>query len=562
MGTVAEYRSASEFVGMVGTVPNDYYDSMNCTVNETETANAWGSVQRGRPMQHEERMPAPRIVEWERPVQYEETVNAAGQAYWERPEHYEQLVMNKALRGEREDEQLVKNEPPRGERYCVEQLEGVHYFEPSASGDQTMERSGDSTQTAVTVKNKGLGVPKNAVKNDDRTPGVPSTEPFVEEGPSVKCKLDEVATVPNGEAPVEHEETIKTATVSVCTGATYRCFESLPVKIEKVEFEIPRVENQQSEVPVKLESSPEDIGAPALNENLPTNFLSANGLAELGDPNNLSDATEPTPNLEMLPENADSGSVLGTLNEDANFAQRERVVAATTNSVDPVAHAELEDTTEKPKEDTTKEDDAGSPPPHARLGTHNELHDPGGDALSVGANEKSVCENALVTSSIPRICMVQTEDSDELDVGGGGHVYEGPDLHGGGLVPVGESLASNRLRGVTLECVEQDVGARAHTVQVYGGVAVEVGELHGIYGVRLVPAANGYAKGAVDYRITLSVDELRMDEERSARERKITSWTGVLPVLLVLGTLTLGAQVLVRWLLNESRDDGWWTSLL
>ncbi|KAE9143464.1 hypothetical protein PF006_g11503 [Phytophthora fragariae] len=282
-------------------------------------------------------------------------------------------------------------------------------------------------------------------------------------------------------------------------------------------------------VPVAT-SAPEDIGAPALNENLPTNFLSANGLAELGDPNNLSDTTEPTPNLEMLPENADSGSVL--------------------------------DTTEKPEEDTTKEDDAGSPPPHARLCTLNELHAPGSDALSVGANEKSVCENALVLSSIPRICMVQTEDSDERDVGGGGHVDERPDPHVGGFVPVGESLASNRLRGVTLECVEQDVGARAHAVQVYGGVAVEVGELHGIYGVRLVPAANGYAKGAVDYRITLSVDELRMDEERSARERKITSWTGVLPVLLVLGTLTLGAQVLVRWLLNESRDDGWWTSLL
>ncbi|KAE9314527.1 hypothetical protein PR003_g19218 [Phytophthora rubi] len=241
MGTVAEYRSASEFVGMVGTVPNDYYDSMNCTVNETETANAWGSVQRGRPMQHEERMPAPRIVEWEHPVQYEETVNAAGQAYWERPEHYEQHV---------------KNEPPRGERDCVEQLEGVPYFEPSASGDQTKERSGDPTQTAVAVKNEDVGVPENAVKNDDCTPGVPSTEPFVEEGPSVKCQSDEVATVPNGEAPVEHDKTIKTATVSVCTGTKYQCFESLPVKIEKFEFGIPGVENQQSEVPVKLESSP------------------------------------------------------------------------------------------------------------------------------------------------------------------------------------------------------------------------------------------------------------------------------------------------------------------
>ncbi|KAE9108371.1 hypothetical protein PF007_g12675 [Phytophthora fragariae] len=416
-------------------------------------------------------MTVPRAVDWESPVRYGDAVNGAGPAYWERPEYYEQPVKNEALRGEREDEQPVKKEPPRGERDCVEQLEGVPYFEPSVSGDQTKERSGDPTQTAVAVKNEDVGVPENAVKNDDCTPGVPSTEPFVEEGPSVKCKSDEVATVPNGEAPVEHEETIKTATVSV-----------------------------------------------------------SNGLAELGDPNNLSDTTEPTPNLEMLPENADSGSVL--------------------------------DTTEKPEEDTTKEDDAGSPPPHARLCTLNELHAPGSDALSVGANEKSVCENALVLSSIPRICMVQTEDSDERDVGGGGHVDERPDPHVGGFVPVGESLASNRLRGVTLECVEQDVGARAHAVQVYGGVAVEVGELHGIYGVRLVPAANGYAKGAVDYRITLSVDELRMDEERSARERKITSWTGVLPVLLVLGTLTLGAQVLVRWLLNESRDDGWWTSLL
>ncbi|KAE9244547.1 hypothetical protein PF002_g7713 [Phytophthora fragariae] len=455
MGTVAENRSASKFVGTVGTVPNEYYNSMYCTVTETETANAWGSVQWGRPMQHEERMTVPRAVDWESPVRYGDAVNGAGPAYWERPEYYEQPVKNEALRGEREDEQPVKKEPPRGERDCVEQLEGVPYFEPSVSGDQTKERSGDPTQTAVAVKNEDVGVPENAVKNDD-----------------------------------------------------------------------------------------------------------SNGLAELGDPNNLSDTTEPTPNLEMLPENADSGSVLGTLNEDATFAQRERVVAAMTNSVDPVAHAELEDTTEKPEEDTTKEDDAGSPPPHARLCTLNELHAPGSDALSVGANEKSVCENALVLSSIPRICMVQTEDSDERDVGGGGHVDERPDPHVGGFVPVGESLASNRLRGVTLECVEQDVGARAHAVQVYGGVAVEVGELHGIYGVRLVPAANGYAKGAVDYRITLSVDELRMDEERSARERKITSWTGVLPVLLVLGTLTLGAQVLVRWLLNESRDDGWWTSLL
>ncbi|KAE8999097.1 hypothetical protein PR002_g18560 [Phytophthora rubi] len=245
-------------------------------------------------MQHEERMPAPRIVEWEHPVQYEETVNAAGQAYWERPEHYEQHV---------------KNEPPRGERDCVEQLEGVPYFEPSASGDQTKERSGDPTQTAVAVKNEDVGVPENAVKNDDCTPGVPSTEPFVEEGPSVKCQSDEVATVPNGEAPVEHDKTIKTATVSVCT---------------------------------------------------------ANGLAELDDPNNLSDTTEPTPNLEMLLENADTGSVLGTLDEDATFAQREQEGAATTNSVDPVAHAELEGTTEKPEEDTTKEDGAGSPPPHAR----------------------------------------------------------------------------------------------------------------------------------------------------------------------------------------------------
>ncbi|KAE9223390.1 hypothetical protein PF004_g12530 [Phytophthora fragariae] len=284
-------------------------------------------------MQHEERMPAPRIVEWECPVQYEETVNAAGQAYWERPEHYEQHV---------------KNEPPRGER------------------DQTKERSGDPTQTAVAVKNEDVGVPENTVKNDDCTPGVPSTEPFVEEGPSVKCQSDEVATFPNGEAPVEHEKTIKTATVSVCTGTKYQCFESLPVKIEKFEFGIPGVENQQSEVPVKLESSPEEIGTPALIENLPTNFLSANGLAELDDPNNLSDTTEPTPNLEMLLENADTGSVLGTLDEDATFSQREQEGAATTNSVDPVAHAELEDTTEKPEEDTTKEDDAGSPPPHAR----------------------------------------------------------------------------------------------------------------------------------------------------------------------------------------------------
>ncbi|KAE9010897.1 hypothetical protein PR002_g15238 [Phytophthora rubi] len=494
-------------------------------------------------MQHEERMTAPRIVDWERHVQYEETVNAAGQAYWERPEHYEQPV---------------KNEPPRGECDCVVQLEGVPYFEPSASGDQTKKRSGDSTQTAVTVKNEDVGVPENAVKNDDRTPVVPSTEPFVEEGSSVKCKSDEVATVPNAEAPVEHEKTIKTATVSVCTGAKYQCFESLPVKIEKFEFGIPGVENQQSEVPVKLQSSPEDIGASALNENLPTYLLSANGLAELDDPNNLSDTTEPTPNLEMLPENADTGSVLGTLDEDATLAQRERVVATMTNSVDPVAHAELEDTTEKPEEDTTKEDDAGSPPPHARLCALNELHDPGSDALSVGANEKSVCENALVPSSIPRICMVQTEDSDERDVGGGGHVDERSDPHSGGLVPVGESPASDRLRGATFGNVEQEeVGARAHAVQVYGGVAVEVGELHGLHGVRPVPVANGYAKGAVDYRITLSVDELRMDKERSARERKITSWTGVLPVLLVLGTLTLGAQVLVRWLLNESRNDGW-----
>ncbi|KAE9016529.1 hypothetical protein PR002_g13637 [Phytophthora rubi] len=236
-------------------------------------------------------MTAPRAVYRESPVRYGDTVNAAGPAYWERPDYYGQPVKNEALRGEREDEQPVKNEPPRGERDCVEQLEGVPYFEPSASGDQTKERSGDSTQTAVTVKNEDVGVPENAVKNDDRTPGVPSTEPFVEEGPSVKCKPDEVATVPNGEAPVEND---KTATVSVCTGATYRCFESLPVKIENVEFGIPGVENQQSEVPWKLESYPEDIGAPALNDNLPTNFLSANGLAELDDPNNLSDTTEPT----------------------------------------------------------------------------------------------------------------------------------------------------------------------------------------------------------------------------------------------------------------------------
>ncbi|KAE8897724.1 hypothetical protein PF005_g15237 [Phytophthora fragariae] len=150
------------------------------------------------------------------------------------------------------------------------------------------------------MKNGDVGVPENAVKNDDRTPGVPSTEPFVEEGPSVEYKSDEVATAPNGEAPVEHEETIKTTTVSVCTGAKYWCFESLPFKIENVEFEIPGVENQQSEVPMKLESSPEDIGAPALIANLSTNFLSANGLAELDDPKNLSDTTEPTPNLEML----------------------------------------------------------------------------------------------------------------------------------------------------------------------------------------------------------------------------------------------------------------------
>ncbi|KAE9346560.1 hypothetical protein PF008_g8227 [Phytophthora fragariae] len=229
-------------------------------------------------MQHEERMTVPRAVDCERPVQYGDTVNAAGLAYGERPKHFEQPV---------------KNEPPRGERDCVEQLEGAPYFEPSASGDQTMECSGDPTQAAATVMNEGAGVPENAVKNDDRTPGVPSTEPFVEEGPSVKCKPDEEATVPNGEAPVEHEKTIKTATVSVCTT-------------------------------VKLESSPEDIGAPALNENLPTNFLSANGLAELDDPNNLSDTTKPTPNLEKLPENADTGSVLDTLNEDATFAQRER----------------------------------------------------------------------------------------------------------------------------------------------------------------------------------------------------------------------------------------------
>ncbi|KAE9007935.1 hypothetical protein PF004_g11360 [Phytophthora fragariae] len=208
-------------------------------------------------MQHEERMTVPRAVDWESPVRYGDAVNGAGPAYWERPEYYEQPVKNEALRGEREDEQPVKKEPPRGERDCVEQLEGVPYFEPSVSGDQTKERSGDPTQTAVAVKNEDVGVPENAVKNDDCTPGVPSTEPFVEEGPSVKCKSDEVATVPNGEAPVEHEETIKTATVSVCTSAKYWCFESLPVKIENVEFGIPGVENQQSEVPVKLESSPE-----------------------------------------------------------------------------------------------------------------------------------------------------------------------------------------------------------------------------------------------------------------------------------------------------------------
>ncbi|KAE9216624.1 hypothetical protein PF004_g14404 [Phytophthora fragariae] len=205
------------------------------------------------------------------------------------------------------------------------------------------------------MKNGDVGVPENAVKNDDRTPGVPSTEPFVEEGPSVEYKSDEVATAPN--------------------------------------------------------------------------------------------------------------------DEDATFAQRERVVAAMTHSVDPVAHAELEDTTENPEEDTTKEDDAGSPPPHARLCALNELRDPGRDAPSVWANEASVCQNALVQSSIPRICMIRSESSDERDVGsgigamrnalakmstpqlsmvrcensderkvgGGGHVYEGPDLHGGGLVPVGRA---------------------------------------------------------------------------------------------------------------------------
>lgn len=64
------------------------------------------------------------------------------------------------------------------------------------------------------------------------------------------------------------------------------------------------------------------------------------------------------------------------------------------------------------------------------------------------------------------------------------------------------------------------------------------------------------------YRITISVDDLRMDEERSARERRITLWTGALPVLLVLGTLTLVDQVLVRCLVDESRDGAWWTSLL
>ncbi|KAE9230399.1 hypothetical protein PF005_g3490 [Phytophthora fragariae] len=120
-----------------------------------------------------------------------------------------------------------------------------------------MERSGDPTHTAA-LMNEGVGVPENAAKNDYRTPGVTITEPFVEEGPSVMCKPDEVATVCN----------------------------------------------------VKLESSPEDIGAPVLIENLPTNFLSANELAKLDDPNNLSDTTEPTSNLEMLPESADTGSDL------------------------------------------------------------------------------------------------------------------------------------------------------------------------------------------------------------------------------------------------------------
>ncbi|KAE8904765.1 hypothetical protein PF003_g11059 [Phytophthora fragariae] len=60
-----------------------------------------------------------------------------------------------------------------------------------------MERSGDPTHTAA-LMNEGVGVPENAAKNDYRTPGVTITEPFVEEGPSVMCKPDEVATVCNG----------------------------------------------------------------------------------------------------------------------------------------------------------------------------------------------------------------------------------------------------------------------------------------------------------------------------------------------------------------------------